>query len=286
MTSIFRTASVLLALITLCGSPAAGMAEAQSVSEKKPMQFGLLPYLSTRRLFETYAPIKFYLEKTLNRAVVMSTAPDFRTYTARARHGDYDLYLTAPHFAALAEAESGYRRVSRVTRELHGDMVVAKNSPIRHIGDLKGKIIATPDRLAIITIMGEHLLEVHDLMPGRDVAVKHTPSHNNAILAVVKGEADAAVVAGFVHENMSAKVRAKLRLLSRTTAVPSIMFMAGPKLSEEEYQKLRAAMLKFTASGPGKTFFEKTRLGNMTTITDRDMQRLTPYVRHLAKITK
>lgn len=286
MISAVRPASVLMVLITLCGLPAAGLAEPQSVSAKKPLQFGLLPYLSTRRLFETYVPIKLYLEKTLNRTVIMSTAANFRTYIARARRGDYDLYLTAPHFAALAEAESGYRRVSRVTRELHGNVVVAKNSPIRHVSDLRGKIIATPDKLAIITIMGEHLLKVHGLTPGKDVTVKHTPSHNNAILAVVKGEADAAVAAAFVYENMPADVRAKLRLLSRTMTVPSIMFMASPKLPEGEYKKLRRTMLKFTASGPGKAFFEKSRLGNMTAITDRDMQRLAPYVRDLAERTK
>ena len=286
MISAMRYAFMLMVLITLCGLPTAGVAKSQSVSAKKPLQFGLLPYLSTRRLFEVFVPLKVYLEKTLNRTVIMSTAPDFRTYIARARRGDYDLYFTAPHFAALAETESGYRRICRVTRELHGDVVVAKNGPIQHISDLRGKVMTTPDKLAIITMMGEHHLKIHGLTPGVDVTVRHTPSHNNAILAVVKGEADAAVAAAFVHENMPANVRAKLRLLSRTVTVPNIMFMANPKLPEAEYKKLRRAMLKFTASGPGKAFFEKTRFGNMTAITDRDMQRLAPFVRDLAKRTK
>jgi ABC-type phosphate/phosphonate transport system substrate-binding protein len=76
-------------------------------AEPPPWQMGVLPYLSGERLFEVFLPMKDYLEVQLKRRIVMSTAPDFKTYVQRAARGDYDIYQTAPHFALLAETRDG-----------------------------------------------------------------------------------------------------------------------------------------------------------------------------------
>ena len=247
----------------------------------KPLQFGLLPYVSTRTLFAHYAPMRRYLEQTLKRPVRMSTAPDFATYIARARAGEYDLYHTAPHFAAQAEAEFGYRRVSRLLRELDGSIVVAHDGPINSAADLEGRTLVTPDALAIITFLGEQWLRENGLRPGTDVEVSHSPSHNTAILAVARGDVEAAVTSAAVFENMPQDVIRRLRILTSTKRVPHMMFMAGPHLSDKEYRRLREAMLAFTAKGAGEAFFAATGYGDMGPIEDRDMHRLTPFIAEL-----
>lgn len=261
------------------GVAAAGVEE----TGQRPLQFGLLPYVSTRKLFTYYLPIKEYLERSLARKVVMSTAPDFKTYLARARAGEYDLYHTAPHFAALAERDWGYRRVSRLTRELDGSFVVAKNGKVQRIEDLRGAVVRVPDPLAIVTMLGEHTLREHGLKPGVDVDVRFSPSHNNAVLAVARGEAAAAVTSAAVFEKMEPEVREKLHVLTGTQKVPHMMFMAGPRLSDEEYRALRQAMLAFTAAGEGKAFFQETGYGDMVDISDATMDTLAPFLDELAK---
>lgn len=250
-------------------------------SAQRPLQFGLLPYVSTRKLFAYYAPIKKYLEATLGRPVRMSTAPDFATYIERARQGTYDLYHTAPHFAAQAEHEFGYRRVSRFMRELDGSIIVARDGPIKRPEDLRGRTMVTPDALAIITFLGEQWLRDNGLRPGLDVEVINSPSHNNAILAVAHGEAEAAVTSAAEFENMPKTINDKLRLLTSTRKVPHMMFMAGPHLSEEDFLRLRKAMLAFTADAAGKQFFATTGYGDMGEITDREMRQLAPFITEL-----
>ena len=105
-------------------------------AEPPPLEMGVLPFLSSERLFEDFLPMKKYLETQLKRRVVMSTAPDFKSYVQRAAHGDYDIYETAPHFALLAETTQGYRRVSRFTRELDGYVVVRSDSSVQRIEEL------------------------------------------------------------------------------------------------------------------------------------------------------
>lgn len=251
-----------------------------------PLRVGLLPYVSTQRLLDSYLPLKLYLENTLHRPVTLVTAPNFRSYVERARAHEYDLYLTAPHFAALAEAQFGYKRVSRLLRELDGVIVVRKNGPVRSVADMKGRVMTTPDSLAIITMLGELLLSDNKLVSGKDVTVQYTPSHNNAILAVAGGKADAAVTSAAVFETMPQEVRDQLVILTRTKTVPHMMFMASPEISERDYRALRDAMLRFTAGGAGRAFFERSGYGDMGEITDAQMEQLRPFVTLLQQRSK
>lgn len=256
----------------------AGATHAATEPPVKPLRVGLLPYLSTQRLLDSYAPLRDYLESALHRPVILITAPSFEMYVNRASQYEYDLYLTAPHFAALAESQSGYRRVSRLLRELDGSLIVARGGPVKTIADLKGRTVTTPDRLAIITMLGEALLQENNLMPGKDVTVQYTPSHNNAIVAVASGRADAAVVSGAVFDTMPLDVKERLEILTHTSKVPHMMFMASPKISLPDYLALRQAMLQFNASGAGKRFFDKSGYGDMGEIGDEQMRQLQPYI--------
>lgn len=250
-------------------------------AEPPPLQMGLLPYLSTEHLFERFLPMKDYLEAQLQRRIVMSTAPDFKTYVQRAARGDYDIYQTAPHFALLAETEHGYRRVSRLTRELDGDVIVRHDSPARSIEDLRGRIVITPDALAITSMLGEQLLKDHGLSPGRDYRLQRSSSHNNAIMTVYRRAADAALSSAAVFEQLAPEIKRELRVLSKTRTVPHMMVMAHPRLPPAEYERLKRALLAFTRDGPGRKFFEITGYSDMGPITDADMERLRPFLSEL-----
>lgn len=247
-------------------------------AEPPPLQMGVLPYLSSERLFERFLPMKEYLEAQLGRRIVMSTAPDFKTYVQRAARGDYDIYQTAPHFALLAEIAQGYRRASRLARDLSGDVIVRRADPAQRVEDLRGRTVITPDALAITSMLGEQLLKEHRLLPGRDYRLLRAPSHNNAIMTVYRGQAEAAFSSVEVLEGQSPEVRRKLRVLAKTRQVPHMMIMAHPRLSQTEYERLKSALLAFTRDGPGRKFFETTGYGDMGPITDADMARLRPFL--------
>ena len=248
-------------------------------AELPPLQMGVLPYLSTGRLFEKFLPLKDYLETQLQRRIVLSTAPDFNTYVQRAAQGEYDIYFTAPHFALLAETDQGYRRLGRFTRELDGVIVVRGDSAVQRPEDLRGRTVITPPRLAIISMLGERLLRDHGLLSGKDYALQHTTSHDNAILSVYHRTVDAALIGRALFEQSSPAVARELRILASTRTVPHIMVMAHPRLTPAEYGQLKRALLAFTHNGPGQKFFESSGLGDIGIITDADMNRLRPFLR-------
>lgn len=256
---------------------------AANSKQPKPLRLGMLPSLSLQKLFYRFKPLQSYLVKTLHRPVILLTANDFNTYIHRASLYDYDLYFTAPHMAALAEKMSGYRRVSMFTRNVRGYLVIRRNEPIERIQQLRNHIVAMPGPLAIVTMMGENLLEEHHLVPGKNVKLDYTSTHNNAIFALNSDMASAAVVSSGIYDIIRPSIRNKLRILAKTKSVSHLMFMASPKLPEKEYRELKHAMLNFTAKGAGAEFFRRAPYGDMTKIHDKDMQDMQVYIERLKK---
>jgi len=277
---IVKKVLLLSLLIQLIGVP--GYSEPvihkPSSVRKAPIRLGLLPYLSLKALMRTYHPLVNFLEDRLKRHVIVVTARNFETYIRRTAEYRYDICLTAPHFAALAEQRFHYRRLARYARELDGVIVVRKDSPYRRIEDLRGRVFATPDRLAIITILGESVLKAHHLVPHRDITVRYTPSHNNALISVAEGTADAAISEAATYDKIGIRTKEKLRILSRTRKIPHVMFMAGPGLSNQDYRLLKKALLDYSAEGAGRSFFRETGYGDMIPISDQDMERLAPLL--------
>lgn len=271
-----RPAMLVAALLPLPGFAA----------EPPPWQMGVLPYLSGERLFENFLPMKDYLEAELGRRIVLTTAPDFKTYVQRAARGDYDIYQTAPHFALLAETKHGFRRVSRFARELDGDVIVRRDGPVRRVEDLRGRTVITPDPLAITSMLGEQLLKEHGLVPGRDYKLLRTASHNNAVLTVHRGGTDAALTSAAVFERLSPEVQRELRVLTKTHPVPHMMVMSHPRLSAADHERLKRALLAFRRDGAGRKFFEATGYGDMAPITDTDMMRLRLFLPDLGERLK
>ena len=258
--------------------PVTCLADADSKNDKQAISFGMLPFVSTHRLIEIFLPIKEYLEQELQRPVKLVTAPNFNDYMQRLLDGEYDLYHTPPHLAALAELEYKHRRLSRYSGSLDGSLFVVKHGPIKSIKDLKGKTISAPARLAVITMLGEVLLMKNGLQPGKDVSIRNTSSHGNAILSLARGKTDAAIVVSGLSEKMSKEMKAKLTVLTKTSKIPHVMFMANAKLPEKDYKAAKKAMLNFTADGAGKDYFAKSPRKDMVSISDKDIEILRPYV--------
>ena len=253
----------------------------------KPLNVGLLPYLSTRMLIHKWSPLIRYLEHELKRDVIVSTAPDFNTFLARANKQEYDIYFTAPHFAALAEQEQIYQRLVKFDAPLHGDVIVHKDSPYHSIADLKNKFIVTPDKLAIVTLLGEDFLLSHGLIPGKTVQVKHIKSHNSALYAVEIQQADAAIVVGGLIKTPHKGLKQMLRIISSTKNIPHSMLMVKNSLSKIEKNKIKQAIFKFIDHPEySNPFYENIGFGKFTVITNEDMLHFKPILPMLIKRLK
>ena len=266
--------AVILLLAGLLGQFSAKADDA----EKKPLRMGLLPYLSTQKLVTTYEPLAEYLEARLGRKVILVTAPGFIEFFHRANRGRYDFYMTAPHFAAFAEARYKHQRLVRLARRLDGTIVVPRTSSVRTLADLRGKVLSTPDKLAVITILAEQLLAQRGLVPGKNIIIRHASSHNNSIRMMLEGLSDAAVSLTALYTRLGPAKKSRLRVLAVTREIPHAMFMSSSQLDFKTCIAIRQAMLDYGKTREGRQFFNKTAFVDFVEITDSDMDSVKGFI--------
>lgn len=263
----------------LSGGGRARAAEADSV------EIAVLPFFSARVLVETYEPMRAAIQARLGRPTYLVTARDFRTFALRTEAGGYGFILTAPHLGRLAQLEAGYRPLLQWLAPLRGVFMVDRDSPLRSLADLRGRRVGMPDPLAAITMMGEETLRAAGLVPGKNIILASQPSHNAALLSVLRGENAAALTWVNTLDTIEPDIRDRLRPLAYTGEMPvASVFMAGPRLPAAEADALRAALLAFAGSDAGRGFLKRAGYDGIVPIASDGLapfDRFLPAVRRL-----
>lgn len=244
------------------------------------LEIGIFPYLNTRTLLTTYQPLQQYLQNRLQRPVLFITAPNMRTFVERTQRGEYRFVLTAPHFARLAQQEAGYVPMLRTKRDLQGALIVDKDSPLQHVSELRGKTIATPDSIAIISMLGAQLLRASGLQPGENVVLRAMPSHDTALLSLQKGNGVAAAMVSVIAlQQMPQELKSSVRTLATSNEVPPIMYLAHPKALRREVADMTRLLLEFAENTlEGRKFMIDTGHLGLRPPTAGEMKSLDPYV--------
>lgn len=250
----------------------------------KPLEFGVFPNLSARTVVTLYQPLRVYLERHLGRPVNIYTAPDFKVFVQRSLKREYDFTVAAPHFARLAQQEAGYRPLAVYSRELRAILVVAQDGPVKSVADLKGQAVALPDSLALMSMYAVQLLREGGLQPGKDVTLTDARSHDNAVSAVTHGEAAAAATSAAPLAQMPAELKNNVRILATSDKAPHQMFMASPRLSAADAERLGKLLLDFAATPEGRRFIETNRFGGIRPITEAELKQLDPYAAEVKRM--
>ncbi|MFA6901648.1 MAG: phosphate/phosphite/phosphonate ABC transporter substrate-binding protein [Gallionellaceae bacterium] len=245
----------------------------------KPLEIGVVPYLSARVLVTSYEPMRLYLEQALGRPVKIYTAAGFKPFFLNTRQGDYDLVITAAHFARILQKEQKFMPLARYSAGGRGLVMTALNSPLETLQNLRGQVIAVPDQLSLATIVCMSHLRENGLKPATDFKVLEVPSFASAILSVQKGEASAAVSAPGALAQMAPELRESVQPLVDTGEFISLVFLAHPRLGKKLEQLLSKELLKFgNDTSEGKKFFTSNGFGGIVTVTTKDMKSLDRYI--------
>ncbi|MBF0332935.1 MAG: phosphate/phosphite/phosphonate ABC transporter substrate-binding protein [Alphaproteobacteria bacterium] len=234
-------------------------ASGSKAADRGPIEIAVLPYFSARTLFQQFEPLRAFIEEKLGRPTYLQTAPDYQSFVARTQRGEFGLVVTGPHLARLAQVEAGYQPLAQWKSPLRGVFVVRGACDCATLGDLRGRSVATPDRLAVTTMLGDEALRGAGLTPGVDIAFNPQLSHNAALLSVLRGEDAAALVWSKAMVTLDPELRADFRELAQTAELPiASVFMAGPASPPADVEALRAALLEFGGTPGGRDFLEKS----------------------------
>ncbi|HLA75224.1 MAG TPA: phosphate/phosphite/phosphonate ABC transporter substrate-binding protein [Gammaproteobacteria bacterium] len=272
--------SLLVLLLAQSSAPADTVAS----TSKKTLILGIFPYLNARSVVSAYQPVREYLEHSLDQPVQIYTAPDFKIFAQRTRDGEYDIVVTPPHLARLAQSKSGYIPLLRYAPDITAVIVVAKDDPIRSPADLRNKIIAVPDELAMVTLASKTWLEKQGLRAERDYTFSAAKSHYDAIALVAHGKSSAAITSNRILNQLPNTLTRNVRVLISITIPTNVMYAANSRLPAVLVKKLSAVLLDFPNDAAGRSFLESNNYTGFKLITEMELQSLDSYVTDLELI--
>jgi len=250
---------VLLRSVAMASILCASLISAHAADQAdRTRVFGFLPIVSTETLARRFEPLLDYLAGEIGVPIVFETAPDYPEFIRRTHEDErYDYIFTAPHFYVLAQNRAGYRVVVKVDGgPLRSVIVVRQDSDISEPGDLCGRTIATPDRLALVTVLvRERLIEAGCETEGNTTLVP-TPSHNASLMSVYRRASDAAGLGTVPLARADAGVRTELRIVAENKGTPNMPFAVAPWISDEEAAGFAEALIDLKADEDGPELLE------------------------------
>jgi len=248
-----------------------------SADEAKSLRLGIMPFNSALALIKTHQPLRQHLETTLNRKVEIFTSADYYTFINELLDGQYDLAIAGPHFSSMA-AERGWEPLVRYQVDLQPVFVVARDSPIRELTDLRGKRIGLSSRLSISSIGGVKWLNDQGVKLGKDYQLFERATHGAAVAAVSVGELDAALTTHTPLRQVPEDIRARLRILPLDIRVPHLMTLAHSRLGKKSIRQIQQSLQSFSVTEAGRAFFQSTGYEGYRTVSATDLSELKPFV--------
>lgn len=142
-------------------------------------------------------------------------------------------------------------------------IVVKKDSPIKSLKDLKGKKMAFTSQTSTSGYLMPFSRLVSDKILAKPEDLKsfftdslYAGGYDKALQAVVQGQTDAAAFSDYVIEGKKADLygnqnqRDQIRVLARTSGVPTHLVAVSSKLSIDLKQKIQTALLKMSKEKP------------------------------------
>lgn len=221
----------------------------------RPLEIGVMPYLSTAQLIAGHQGLRHHIEKTFSRPATLSTAPDFPTFQKRTLAGKYDLVVTGPPLAWAAHKAGIMRPIAIAARPLRIVVVVAKASPVRRLADLRGQAVGVLPPPSFAPAILTDILREHGLQPGADVELRYDRTPYNSVKAAILGELAAAAYPTVSLPSLPAELLDQVRTLHTSIDYPAAVMCIRLAPDLPTPMEMQAALFNFVRNTPeGKTF--------------------------------
>lgn len=237
-TKLFRSLVALLA--------AAVAAVAAPARAEEAYEFGVLPQVATAKVAEQWVPFLDRLSEMSGVKLKFVTAPTISDFGTRAAAGSYAFYYH--NTLAYVQQDDKYVAFAReVGARTKGVLVVAKDSRLSKLSDLKDATIAIPSAgsfgaavLPLFAIQQEGRLDLQ-----KDVKVVVAGSHEAGYQAVLQGKAVASGGLTRTFELLPEADRAKLKIFYTTKDYSPLPFAARKDVPADVVAKVQKALVAF-----------------------------------------
>ena len=243
---------IALALAAGLASPAALAQIVFAVTE------GVTYQATPKEIREKFEPLAEVIAKALRREVRVVLVPAYDDARAGLAKQEFDLAFIHPAHVSLAAVKSGrYRTIAWTSgfTEYTVSLLVKPNSTIKGLDDVKGRTLVTPDPDSITAVMVRAMLRTGKIGE-KELRVRTTryqdavPFYLDYDFADVGATAARAVVKSWTDKGGKVVVNSR--------PVPIKQLVVSTKLSSDEADRIRDALLTLGNTDPGKKVLSAT----------------------------
>jgi ABC-type phosphate/phosphonate transport system substrate-binding protein len=221
-----------------------------------------------------YAAIAADLSKLLKQPVQVEPVADYPSLRKGLADKAYDLALVHPaHLSIEAIKKSDYKllAVTKGFQDYKANFLVAADSPLKSLADLKGRKLGAPDEDSITSWMVRATIR-DQVGDAQQVSYVYT-RYQDAVPFFVENSLTpaGATAANAVIKAWQAKGG---KVLATSKAVPIKHVIASPKLSAEQAQAVREYLLALDTTEDGKKKLEPTKWKGFALYDNAEMMAL------------
>ena len=195
--SIIKSNNIIVALVTLivlftgCFNEKEKIVEEQFIEKQTTNMntyiFGIHPLLNSKKLFEVYQPLVDEINKNMkNSKIILESSRNYASFNKKMIAGHFDFALPNP-YQTITSLNYGYKVFGKMGDDssFRGIILLRKDSKIKKVSDLKGKVVAYPAPTALAaTMMPQYYLQTHGLDINKDITNKYVGTHASSIMNV------------------------------------------------------------------------------------------------------
>ena len=231
------------------------IAFAEPVSAQNELVFAVtegVTYQATpKEIRDKFAPVAEALARATGRKVRTVLVPAYNDVRAGMAKQEYDVAYIHPAHVSMAEVKAGRYKAAVWTSgftEYIVTVLIAKDSPLKTVEDLKGRTLVTPDPDSITAVMVRAMFRTENLTAtdARDP----TPSTVRVITTRYQDAVPFYIENGFAQAGATAAnsvVRSWTekggRVLYRSRPVPIKQIIVSTRLGADDHQKIRDALV-------------------------------------------
>jgi len=257
--SMYVKGSLSLLLSALLTAFAANAA-AQGAELTFAVTEGVTYQATPKEIRDKFAPLAEYIGRAAGRRIKTVLVPAYNDLRAGLATQAFDLAFVHPAHVSMAEIKSGrYKSIAWTSgyTEYTVRLMIPASTPLKSTNDLNGHTLVTPDPDSITAIMvramfrAEKLTATGDREPSPTTVRVITTRYQDAVpFYLENGFAQAGATAS--NAVVKAWTQKGGKVLGESRSVPIKQFIVSTRLSAEEQQRIRDALLTIRDTKPGR----------------------------------
>lgn len=236
--------------------------------------FGVTPQQSAAQLAESWVPLLEEVGRRLGMPVTFRTAPDTQQFERRTLAGEYDVVYGSPVLYLAATKALGVQAVARQRQDEQGVLVVRADSPLTHVGQLSGQVVAFP---AASAFGGTLLTQAALKQRGIAVVPRDLSSDDSVYRAVLDGAVAAGGGVLRTLERQPADIRANLRTVLTTEAFPAYPVFVLPRMGRAKITHLQAVLFSLDDDPVGRAVLRRASLQGVALADSHTYDAVRPW---------